>query len=205
MAFLNGLAFGVLLAVLIGPVFFALLQTSLQRGVKAGTFMAVGVVLSDAFYIVICYIGFSQLFDSQRFKYFFGLGGGVLMLIFGVAALFRKIKKQAKTQEITGRRGVWRLIAKGFFLNFINPFAVALWLSAIGTVSSFDYTPSQTLWFFTGILSMIFATDFFKVYIANRLAKLLTDNVLIWMNRVAGLGLIAFGIRMLYYTLGNIL
>ena len=44
----SGIGFGLLLAIMLGPVFFTILQTSLHEGFKAGLFLAFGVLLSDA-------------------------------------------------------------------------------------------------------------------------------------------------------------
>ena len=64
---LNGIVSGVALALLIGPVFFTIIQTSIERGFWSGFFVATGVSLSDAFYIAICYLGVNQFFDKGNF------------------------------------------------------------------------------------------------------------------------------------------
>ena len=64
---LNGVLSGIVLAFLIGPVFFTILQTSIERGFGSGALVAVGVSLSDAFYISLTYMGIYQLFDRGSF------------------------------------------------------------------------------------------------------------------------------------------
>ena len=61
---LNGVIYGIVLAFLVGPVFFTILQTSIERGFRSGFFVAMGVSLSDAFYISISYLGVYQFFDK---------------------------------------------------------------------------------------------------------------------------------------------
>ena len=51
MAFIKGLLFGMGLMLAMGPVFFTVVQTSLQRGFKTAAIVATGVMLSDVFYI----------------------------------------------------------------------------------------------------------------------------------------------------------
>jgi threonine/homoserine/homoserine lactone efflux protein len=202
MAFLNGIGFGMILAVLIGPVFFSLLQTSLHKGVKAGTLMAAGVVISDAFYIFICYMGLSQLFENAKFQDWLGLIGGCIMLVFGIAALLKKVKAQPAVEArlVSLNKGEFHYLAKGFVLNFINPFAIAIWISAVQLGVS-QYALPNSLWFFTGILTTVFLTDFAKVMIACRLQNILTQGMLLWMNRVAGIGLILFGLRLIFFAM----
>ena len=74
---INGLLFGLLLCVLIGPVFFALIQNAIEKGFFSGFFMAVGIALSDTIYILITYLGISQLVDNPSFNMWLGgVGGG---------------------------------------------------------------------------------------------------------------------------------
>jgi len=47
----NGVKFGFSLAFLIGPVFFTIIQTSIERGFWNGAWVALGVSLSDAVYV----------------------------------------------------------------------------------------------------------------------------------------------------------
>ncbi len=81
---LNGILSGLLLAILIGPVFFALIQTSIQQGFRSGILLAVGVSLSDAFCAAVCFLGFSQLnLNSPSFKESLAFLGGLLLIAFG--------------------------------------------------------------------------------------------------------------------------
>ena len=50
---LSGITFGLALALMVGPVFFALIQTSLHEGFRAGSFFATGVFISDASLIAL--------------------------------------------------------------------------------------------------------------------------------------------------------
>ncbi len=64
----SGFTFGLLLAVMLGPVFFTLLQTSLHEGFKAGVHLAIGVLISDATLIALCYFFASliKMIDSHQ-------------------------------------------------------------------------------------------------------------------------------------------
>ena len=65
---LNGIISGLVLALLVGPVFFTILQTSIERGFGSGALVAIGVSLSDAFYITLTYLGVYRLFDNGTFR-----------------------------------------------------------------------------------------------------------------------------------------
>jgi threonine/homoserine/homoserine lactone efflux protein len=50
----KGIFTGTILTMSFGAGFFALIQTSISRGVKQGLLIALGTLLSDIFYIFIC-------------------------------------------------------------------------------------------------------------------------------------------------------
>ena len=58
LSFFEGLFFGLLLSVMIGPVFFTLLQTSLEQGFYRGLFVAIGASMSDLLIITGCFLGY---------------------------------------------------------------------------------------------------------------------------------------------------
>src|ERR1044071_7075020 len=89
----NGILSGIVLALLIGPVFFTLIQTSIERGFWSGFFVAIGVSLSDAFYISLCYLGVYQFFDRGDFREYLAYFGGGVLLAMGFYYLVIKSRK----------------------------------------------------------------------------------------------------------------
>ena len=90
---LNGIVTGVVLAFLIGPVFFAIIQTSIERGFWSGFFVAVGASLSDILYITVSYLGLIQFMQTENFRHYLAYGGGIVLLLFGLYYLFVKSKR----------------------------------------------------------------------------------------------------------------
>ena len=90
---LNGVISGIVLALLVGPVFFTIIQTSIERGFKSGVWVAFGVALSDTIYITLSYQGLSQLFHEKQFQIYLGYVGGSILLCFGIYYLFIKSRK----------------------------------------------------------------------------------------------------------------
>ena len=58
---LKGIVTGFVLSIMIGPVFFVLLETSIRRGVKAAIAFDLGVLLNDIFYILIAFVFYKQV------------------------------------------------------------------------------------------------------------------------------------------------
>src|SRR5690349_5827167 len=121
-AILNGIGYGLLLAVLVGPVFFTLIQTSIERGFKSGVYVAIGISISDALCIAIAYLGISNLLTDPNFRIYLSYFGGAILLCFGLYYLVIKSRRPAAfNPEHIEERSPLRLMAKGFVINGFNP------------------------------------------------------------------------------------
>lgn len=202
-AFGNGLLFGLLLALLIGPVFFALIQTSIEKGFSAGASMAVGIALSDAFYVVVASAGVAALAESQEFQLWLGVIGGSIMLVFGLVSLFKKVERQeVPSGEVADRSSLAKQFVKGFMLNGINPFVLLFWIGIASMVAlNYQYSLPQEVAFFAAIVLTVFLLDLVKSYVAHKLKKVLSRRFMVWMNRMVGLVLVLFSFRLFFFTL----
>lgn len=200
---LNGVISGIVLAFLIGPVFFTILQTSIERGFTSGALVAVGVSISDAFYITLTYLGVYQLFDRGGFREYLAYFGGIVLLVFGAYYLFIKSKKLARVaaQEVRTDNS-WKLVAKGFIINGLSPMVLIFWLGTVGIATTkFGYTtPQKAVPYFASIVGTVLLTDLLKAKLADKLRRLLTPPNIKRLNLVLGLVLVVFGIRLIYYA-----
>jgi threonine/homoserine/homoserine lactone efflux protein len=200
---LNGVISGLILAFLIGPVFFTLLQTSIERGFGSGALVAVGISLSDAFYISLTYLGVYQIFDHGSFREYLAYFGGIVLLVFGAYYLFVKSRKVSPSglDEVRANNA-WRLIGKGFIINGLSPLVLIFWLGAVGIATTkFGYsTPQKAIPYFASIVSTVFITDLLKAKLADKLRRLLTPHFIRRLNLVLGFVLLVFGIRLIYYA-----
>lgn len=203
---LNGIFSGVVLALLIGPVFFTILQTSIERGFGSGAMVAIGVSLSDAFYITLTYFGVYQLFDNGSFREYLAYFGGMVLLVFGAYYLFIKSRRRYQFDpERVQLNNPWRLVGKGFIINGLSPMVLIFWLGTVGVATTkFGYsTPEKAIPFFASIVSTVFFTDVLKAKLADNLRRLLTPIFIRNLNIVLGIVLLIFGLRLIYYA-GNL-
>jgi len=193
---LSGIGFGLLLTVLVGPVFFTLLQTALHEGFLHGVHVAIGVLISDVAWIVIAYLFASQLDLTGEYKLVAAWVGGMMLMAFGVSTLLKKVK--AKEVDDNKRTVHAKFLAKGFLMNTLNPAVPLFWLGVITVVKTKEnYSLIHEGVFFGCVLITVFSTDVFKSFIAHRLKKLLQPIVLIWVNRIVGVVLIGIGVNMI--------
>ena len=196
----SGIIFGLLLAIMLGPVFFTLLQTSLHEGFRAGVHLALGVLLSDAACIIVAYSFASQLDLTGKYKSTVGWIGGLLLISFGIINFFRKVKpKEVDDDKKTVHA---KFILKGFLMNSLNPAVMLFWIGILGLVKLKEgYTKVEDAAFFASVLSTVFSMDLLKAFIANRIAHLLNSSVLHWINWIVGSLLIVFGLGMIVKVL----
>jgi len=193
---ISGISFGLVLAILLGPVFFALLQTSLHEGFKAGVYLSLGVLASDATVISICYLFARQMELLSSHKVATGWVGGLVMIGFGVVNFFRKIKvKEVDDDKKTVHA---HFITRGFLLNLFNPAVLLFWLSVVGIVTlKENYSRMHEAFFFGSLLTTVFSIDLLKAFVANKIKSLLKANVILWINRIIGIVLMGFGLWMI--------
>jgi threonine/homoserine/homoserine lactone efflux protein len=194
---LKGVLSGLILSLLIGPVFFTLIQTSIERGFRSGFFVAIGISLSDAFYIAIAYLGMYQIFDKDNMKYLAYCGGGVLLL-FGLYYIFVKSRRAAHGEEVKVR-SPFRLILKGFIVNGLTPVVLLFWIGTVSVAANeFGYiTPGKAIPYFAAIVVTVFSTDLIKAKLADKLRAALTTGFIKRLNVVLGIGMIFFGAKMI--------
>ena len=214
---MQGVLLGFSLSFMIGPLFFAIVQASLERGFRAGLALASGIWTSDLLYVLLVYRGVDALAALTALPYFrswAGIAGGLVLIVFGLGTLLRR-KAPVENAPTTADRvldvldgseppGVehnwmrWGLPGywlRGFLLNTINPFTVFFWLSiASAVVVPNQWMSAQTLSFFAGMLATLVVTDTLKAYAAKRVRHFLTPGHTLWVQRIIGLTLLIFGI-----------
>ncbi len=208
----QAIGIGFLLSIMIGPVFFVLLEISITKGFKSAMIFDAGVLLSDLFYIVI------SLFFAYQLK---GLGdvknnvilsvlGGTLFIAYGVYNLFFKqvtmgtgaldeelLDSEEKANKSTKNKDNSMLVLKGFMLNLLNPGVVIYWLAIIA--KGFDLvapyeSDAHIVIFITIILLTFFGIDCLKAYVANKIKPLVTVKLLRGLNSLIGFVFLGTGI-----------
>ncbi len=200
--FLEGILLGLVLAVSIGPIFFALVQTSIREGLLSGIFVGTGIWISDFLFILFTFLGISQLStlkDNATFSITFGIIGGLFLFIFGVILFFKKpISLQALHHHPKRSSSIFKLWIQGFLINTINPFTIFFWLTTMTDgVMGRSFGTQEIILFFGGILGTIIFTDFLKAYFADKIRKFLKPKHLVAFGRISGIIVMAFGIMII--------
>ncbi len=198
---LKGIVTGFILSIMIGPVFFVLLETSIRKGIKAAIAFDLGVMLNDIVYISIAYLFYNQVeqLSVGQDNSIVRLIGGALFLGYGIFTFFKKVHGiTIETDKTVARniKGYLLLALKGFLLNLANPLVVFYWFSVmtLGAKDVVEGDESSGMLLFLGtILVTFFSIDLLKIIGAKSLRPLVTPRVLRGLNRLIGVVFVAFG------------
>jgi len=193
---IEGVILGLALAIMLGPALFALLQTSVHRGFRSGVLLASGIFLSDVAVLALIFFGISKLIYNSENYIYFGMAGGILLIIFGVYTFTRVGYKESEVKDLKIKTpaGI-TYILKGFFLNITNPGVWFLWMLWMATISSeYSKDKQSIIVFFIATLATVLSTDLIKCFIANRIKQKLKPKIMTVINHVVGILLALFGI-----------
>jgi threonine/homoserine/homoserine lactone efflux protein len=203
-AIVEGIGLGLTLAILTGPAFFALLQTSIRNGYKSGIAFALGVFISDTTLISLSYLGALNLFSNPKNSFITGIIGGTIMIVFGIFNIFQKHplelqQGKGKVEKLLPAKATLTVSAlKGFAINLVNPFVIIFWIGVVSVESTrYKFSEADVFSLFCSALLTVFGTDILKVLAANKITLLLSPKILLWINRIAGLILIISGLSLI--------
>jgi threonine/homoserine/homoserine lactone efflux protein len=198
---IKGILSGIVLSFLIGPVFFTIIQTSIERGFYSGVLVALGVAMSDACYISLTYLGLSQFMKHPNFEIYLAYAGGVILLLFGSYYLFIKSKRMTRPEyEQMTQRSPLRYVAKGFIINGLSPMVFLFW---VGTVSfattELGYNSDlKVILYFGAIIFTVMSIDILKAKLADNLRLMMSPRFIRSMNIALGILLVIFGSRLIF-------
>ena len=196
----NGLKFGIVLTFLVGPVFFAILQASIERGFWTGVLVALGVSLSDTMYVIVCYFGLSSILANSLLRTYMAYGGGLILIGFGLYHLLIKSRSPLVVDKNPLKeRNPVRYVLKGFLINGMSPTVLFFWIGSASVATiNYGYTTTRDFGlFFVAVLVTVLTTDIAKAYLAGKLRDLVTRRSLMIINVILGVTLILFGGRLI--------
>lgn len=208
-AIVTGLSLGLLLAVSIGPIIFAIIKQSLNNGLKGGLFFVAGVSFSDILLVSVCNLLSSFFKAIAEQKLLIGICGSALLLIIGVYTLFfKKVitdDSGGLQEKVFNKRQLAGIFLAGFFMNILNPGVFIFWLIATAKVQSQMLQQMHPIRFVFTVyiicLAFVLATDVAKVLLAGKIRPKLTPHNLHIINKVSGVILIVFAISLALGTI----
>ncbi|CAM3843498.1 lysine transporter LysE [Flavobacterium branchiophilum] len=197
---LLGIPLGFLLAFMIGPVFFIVLETSALKGFRAAMIFDLGVVSADIFFIAIAYFSSYRLINNIKDEPALYIFGGLIMITYGIIS-YLKLKK-ADPEEVVDteliKKNYLNLFIKGFILNFINVGVLGFWLLVFITFGpQLELKSSRLFLFFSSVIISYLLVDVLKIVLAKKLKNKMTVKNVLLIKKITSFILIIFGITIM--------
>ena len=203
----NGIVFGIIISFMLGPAFFILLETSIKKGFKAAVFLDLGILLSDAIYLLAAFFVAEKINIWLTTNSFVKYIAGSVFITLGITFIYKNLLQIKKTnvaaRDVKEIEAVktniiiypFQLIIKGLGLNAINPGVLIFWIAASTyATKELNLGDLQLISFFGITLLTMFMVDILKIYFSSRLKEKLNNKVLSIIGMLIGCLMVFFGV-----------
>jgi len=180
----DGIKFGLALSILVGPILFALIQTSIEQGFRAGWMVGLGIWISDLLFVLFTYFSITlvaELSNWDGLEFWLGIIGGIILLAFGIGSWLSKPPDVNTIDNKAIRHSSYfALWFKGFLINTVNPFTFFFWLGVSGILfTEKELQPNEAVYFYGGLIGTLVFTDTIKAALAKMIRKWLKPDFIL--------------------------
>lgn len=201
--FWKGFALGFAIAVPVGPVGILCIRRTLQFGKISGIASGFGAATADALFGLLAALGITFL-SSQllAWSYWFKLVGGIFLLFLSYRSF---ISRPKETQEGLHKMSLVKDFVSTFFLTLTNPLTFLCYIAifaAMGFTAVIENAISTTS-IVVGVFVGAFGWWFLLSEGVSHFRHKLTQQTMIWINRISGtiMGLFgAWSLTSLFFT-----
>lgn len=181
-----------------GPVVTLLINTSINKGIRAALLLIPGIFIGDVFALLIADSLLHSLFSvSGKVFFYMQILGSIYLIYLGVE-IFQEIFFKKDLNKTTKKFSISYL--KGFFSTLVNPKTFMFYVSFFPRFIN----ENGSMTFQLLILSMTFLligliNDVIYSIVSNKMSKYLNDKVRNGITYVCSINLIITGISLLLY------
>lgn len=195
--YLEGLRFGLLLQLAVGPMCLMVFNTAKNVSFLVALSLVLAIALVDAFYILLAALGVSKLLENKKVKVLFKITGSLVLILFGLNIILGVFNINI-IPGLNLKPSSTNIFIQGLVLTLSNPITIVFWGSVLTTKLIEDKLKKKELFIFsTGLVS---STLFFLTLIAllgTVLSSFIPETISNILNVIVGILIIFFGIKML--------
>ncbi|CAB1080390.1 hypothetical protein D1AOALGA4SA_8073 [Olavius algarvensis Delta 1 endosymbiont] len=197
---LNGFLTGLILQIAIGPVFFFILNVSLQKTVIDGLFAILAVTIVDYIFIALAVLGVGTLLERPKIKLVSGIIGSLVLIIFGIVMILSisQISNVNISSSIIESNYTASFIS-AFLLTISSPLTIVFWTSLFATKAiEKGYAQKQLICFglAAGLATLVFLGS--SVTLLSIIRTAIPLALLKMLNAAVGLLLVLYGVIRLW-------
>lgn len=200
----NGLITGLLLQLAIGPIFFFIINLSLQKTIIDGFVAVFAVTIVDYFYISLALFGVGKLLNNNRFRKMFGLCSSIILILFGIFLIRNLSAFKDSTELYVHTSSLVSSFTSSFILGLSSPMSIVFWTSFFASKAlEFNYAKKELIiyGFSTGLATILFMGS--SVILFSIIKGSIPIFLIQISNTIVGLILIGYGGVMGIKMLGN--
>ncbi len=201
--FLKGLLLGFSIAAPVGPIGILCIQRSLNRGFWAGFVSGLGAATADTVYGLIAAFGITAVSTIMIAQAdLLGIAGGLFLCYLGVKTFTSKPATVAMADQSSSYIGAY---ASTFTLTITNPMTIlafTLIFSGMGLASATSTTATSAMM----VLGVFTGSSLWWLLLtggASWLKDRFDAHKMGWINRIAGVVIVVFGLLSLLNVLYN--
>lgn len=156
--FKNGLITWLILQVAIGPVFFYIINLTLQKTIFDGVAGVIAVTIVDYLYITLAILGIGKLLERKKIKKIFAIISSIILIIFGLMII-----QNITSISITTNTDLWSNLRISFisvfFLTISSPMTIVFFTSLFATKAiEYNYSKNELFifWLATWLSTFLF-------------------------------------------------
>lgn len=193
---LKGLILGFSIAAPVGPIGVLCIRRTLESGRRIGFITGLGAATADAIYGSLAGFGVSIIvhFLTQQ-QSLFRIIGGVFLCYLGIRSIFFSRPNNLQLKQTSQPSSWLKAYASTFLLTLTNPMTIlsfAAVFSGLGLITQRG-DPGSALALVMGVFSGSALWWFTLSMLVSLLRNPITPRGMVWINRVTGIILTAFG------------
>ena len=189
-------------AVAPGPVLFATVRWSVQRGRWVGPLVTLGHMIVEAPLMAAVVLGLGKVLSADRFVGLVGLAGGAVLLAMG-AMMVRTapaVTLPPREGDAEGRERIalWRIVATGALTSLSNPY-FTVWWATVGLTLLARAAPAGLAGYSVFYVGHVMADLVWYSSVSesmHRGRRLMSDRAYRWL--VGGCGVLMAGFGVLF-------
>lgn len=195
--YFNGLKFGLLLQLAVGPMCLMVFNTANNLGFFSAMTLVLAIASVDAFYILLASLGASKLLEKENIKSVFKILGSIILVVFGLNIILN-IWGINIIPGLNLNSGSSNLFIQGIILTLSNPITIIFWGSVLTTkIVEEKFSKKELVIFSVGLVSATLIFLSLVAILGTMIGNFIPSNIINILNIIVGIVIIGFGVRVL--------
>ena len=196
----RGLFLGLIIQLAIGPIFFFIVNLSLQKTLLDGLMGVLAATVVTYIYIALSVFGIGKILEEEKFKKIFGIISSIVLIIFGGIIISGAINS-GDIEIAVNTSNLFASFTSVFLLAISNPLSIVFFTGLFSAKAiEHNYTKNE-LYFFgfgTGLSTFIFMGG--AILLVSFLKEAIPIIVMQILNIAVGVLIIGYGTIILKLT-----